>query len=323
MIHPEDRDTLLKAVQATLNDDAEYNTVARVIRPDNKVCYIHTIAEVTRDAEGKPIRLVGTQLDITQSKQAEEERIQLLEREHEARAEAEAAKKLDRMKSMFLASTSHELRTPLNSVIGFSSLLLEGYSGQLNPEQKEQLEIVSSSGKHLLTLINEIIDISKIEAGNINLNVSEFKLPPIVDEAASMLRVNLSEKKVDLKINVQNIVMRSDRTRLLQCIMNLLSNAIKYTEKGSVEITAKVINNNVTITVSDTGIGIKPEDIPKIFGPFVRLQTPLTYKTSGTGLGLYMVKKIAEDFLGGDVEVKSEIGKGSTFTLHVPAEIEA
>jgi len=261
--------------------------------------------------------------DITQRKLAEEERNQLLEREHEAHTEAEAAKKLDRMKSMFLASTSHELRTPLNSVIGFSSMLLEGYSGNLNPEQKEQLEIVHSSGKHLLTLINDIIDISKIEAGNINLNVSEFKLGPLVNDVASMLNVSLSEKKLDLKVNVQDIVMRSDRTRLLQCIMNLISNAIKYTENGSVEITTKVINNNVIITVTDTGIGIKPEDIPKIFSPFVRLQTPLTYKTSGTGLGLYMVKKITKDFLGGDVEVKSEIGKGSTFKLRVPVEIEA
>jgi signal transduction histidine kinase len=200
-------------------------------------------------------------------------------------------------------------------------MLCEGYSGQLNPEQKEQLEIVHSSGKHLLTLINDIIDISKIEAGNINVELSEFKLGPIVDEAVSMLRVSLSEKKLDLKVNVQNIVMKSDRTRLFQCIVNLLSNAIKYTEKGSVEINVKVINNNVIITVDDTGIGIEIDDIPKLFNPFVRLQTPLTYKTSGTGLGLYLVKKLARDFLGGDVEVKSELGKGSKFTLRVPVEL--
>jgi len=265
----------------------------------------------------------GFARDITERKRIQEERFQLLEREHEAHTEAEAARKLDSMKSMFLASTSHELRTPLNSIIGFSSLLLEGCSGQLNSDQKEQLEIVYSSGKHLLTLINEIIDISKIEAGNINLNISEFKLQQIVDEAISMLRVSLSEKKLDLKVNVQNIVMKSDRTRLLQCIANLLSNAIKYTENGRVEITGKIINNNVIITVIDTGIGINTADIPRIFGPFVRLQTPLTYKTSGTGLGLYTVKKIAKEFLRGDVEVKSEFGKGSTFKLRIPVELEA
>jgi len=223
---------------------------------------------------------------------------------------------------MFIASTSHELRTPLNSIIGFSSMLLDGFSGQLTPEQKEQIEIVHSSGKHLLTLINEIIDISKIEAGNITVEVSEFELRPIVDEAVSMLRVSLSEKNLDMKVNIQDIVIKSDRKRLFQCIVNLISNAIKYTEKGSVEITVKVLNNNVNISVTDTGIGIKTEDIPKLFGPFVRLQTKLTYNTSGTGLGLYIVKKIAKDFLCGDVEVKSEFGKGSTFTLFIPIDLK-
>jgi PAS domain S-box-containing protein len=266
--------------------------------------------------------LIISTTDISQRKVAETERVKLIEKEHEARAEAEAARKLDRMKSIFIASTSHELRTPLNSVIGFSSILIEGYSGQLNPEQKEQLEIVHTSGKHLLTLINDILDISQIEAGNIKVEICEFKLGPIVDQAVSMLRVSLSEKKLDMKVNVQDIVMKSDRKRLFQCIVNLLSNAIKYTEKGSVEITVKVINNNAIIMVIDTGIGIETEDIPKLFDPFVRLQTPLTYKTSGTGLGLYLVKKLAKDFLGGDVEVKSEFGKGSTFTMRVPVEFE-
>lgn len=284
--------------------------------------WLETHAVPLRDNNGKINFLLAVTRDVTERKQAQEERIHLMERHHEARAEVEAARKLDRMKSMFIASTSHELRTPLNSVIGFSSMLIEGFSGQLNSDQKEQLEVVHSSGKHLLALINDIIDISQIEAGNIKIEVSEFKLGPIVDEAASMLKVSLSEKKLDLKVNVQDIVIKSDRRRLFQCIVNLLTNAIKYTEKGYVEITLKVINNNVIITVVDTGIGIKTDDIPKLFGPFVRLQTPLTYKTSGTGLGLYLVKKLARDFLGGDVEVESEFGKGSTFTLRIPVELQ-
>jgi PAS domain S-box-containing protein len=286
----------------------------------NKV-WVRTIG-IPEYKDGRVIRVHGYLMDITERKRAQDERIQLLEREHEARTEAEAAKKLDRMKSMFIASTSHELRTPLNSVIGFSSLLLEGYSGQLTPEQKEQIEIVHSSGKHLLSLINDIIDISQIEAGNIKVEVCEFNLRQVVDEVVLMLKVSISEKKLDMKVNMQDIEMRSDRRLMFQCIVNLLSNAIKYTEKGSVAISAKVINNNVIITVVDTGIGIKTEDIPRLFGPFVRLQSPLTYKTSGTGLGLYLVKKVAKDFLGGDVEVESEVGKGSTFTLCVPVELE-
>ncbi|MCZ7402458.1 MAG: PAS domain S-box protein [Candidatus Methanoperedens sp.] len=266
--------------------------------------------------------LVGISRDITERKRAEKERMQLLAREHEARAEAEATRKLDQMKSMFLASTSHELRTPLNSIIGFTSLMLDGISGELNPEQKEQLGIVHSSGKHLLALINDIIDLSQMEAGRKNVEVSEFNLGEVVEEAFSLLNIILKEKKLELKVNVGDILMKSDRRRLLQCFMNLLGNAIKYTEKGSVEIIAKLIDNNVEISVIDTGIGIKSEDIPKLFGPFVRLQSPLTSKTSGTGLGLYLVKKLATDFLGGDVDVKSEYGKGSTFTLHVPVELE-
>jgi signal transduction histidine kinase len=226
------------------------------------------------------------------------------------------------MKSMFIAGTSHELRTPLNSIIGFTSLILDGTSGELNPEQKEQLKIVHSSGKHLLALINDIIDLSKMEAGRINVEISEFKLGEVLEEAFSILNIILKKKKIELNVDVGDILMKSDHKRLLQCLMNLLGNAIKYTEKGSIVITAKVIQNKVEISVTDTGIGIKKEDIPKIFGPFVRLQTPLTARTSGTGLGLYLVKKLATDFLGGDVEVKSEYGKGSTFTLSVPVELE-
>jgi PAS domain S-box-containing protein len=318
---PESKTEFLKAIDDALKLKKPFEMEYSLIRPDGSRSFVHTKGEVLFDSEGHPVTMFGMVQDITQRKVAEAERVKLIESEQKALAQVEAARKLDLMKSIFIASTSHELRTPLNSVIGFSSMLCEGYSGQLNPEQKEQLEIVHSSGKHLLTLINDIIDISKIEAGNINVELSEFKLGPIVDEAVSMLRVSLSEKKLDLKVNVQNIVMKSDRTRLFQCIVNLLSNAIKYTEKGSVEINVKVINNNVIITVDDTGIGIEIDDIPKLFNPFVRLQTPLTYKTSGTGLGLYLVKKLARDFLGGDVEVKSELGKGSKFTLRVPVEL--
>jgi PAS domain S-box-containing protein len=260
--------------------------------------------------------------DITELTRVEEERIQLIAREHEANAEAEAARKLDRMKSMFIASTSHELRTPLNSIIGFTSLILDGTSGELTPDQKEQLMIVHSSGKHLLALINDIIDSSKIDAEKIDLHVSEFDLRQMVDEAVLTLFVNIKEKGLKISVEVEDITMKTDRLRLLQCVINLISNAVKYTEKGSIKLIAKTKENIVYISVIDTGIGIKTEDITKLFGSFVRLQTLLTAKTSGTGLGLFLVKKLAKDFLGGDVEVESEFGKGSKFTLSVLVELE-
>lgn len=225
---------------------------------------------------------------------------------------------LDRLKSMFIASTSHELRTPLNSIIGFSSIMLEGWSGELNPEQKEQISIVLSAGKQLLALINDIIDISKLEAGKLEVNIEDFRLGDLVDEAMSIMENEISEKGLVLTTDVEDITLISDRRRVFQCLMNLLSNAIKFTEKGKIEIKTKSIYNEVQISIIDTGIGIKQSDIVKLFGPFVRLESPLKLKTTGTGLGLYITKKLAEEVLGGTIDVKSEYGKGSRFTLHIP-----
>ncbi|MCL7412994.1 MAG: PAS domain S-box protein [ANME-2 cluster archaeon] len=230
---------------------------------------------------------------------------------------------LDRLKSMFIARTSHELRTPLNSIIGFTSILLEGWSGELNPEQTEQLEMVHTSGKHLLNLINDVIDISKIEAGKLDVFISEFKLREVMDEAVSVVRNDIDEKGLTLTVEVEDITLISDRRRLLQSILNLLSNAVKFTEKGNISIQTKSINSNINISVTDSGIGVKQEDIPKLFTPFVRLESPLTDRTSGTGLGLYLTKKLVMEALGGAVDVISEYGKGSTFTLIIPLKMEA
>ena len=273
-------------------------------------------------SKGAMIGTVSFGRDITQLKIAEEDRLQFLVREKAALAEAQAARKLDQLKSMFIASTSHELKTPLNAIIGFSSLLLEGCSGELNPEQKLHLDIIHSAGKHLLLLISDVIDVSKIESGKIELQISEVELKQVVDQAVSTLGASIKEKGLGLSVKIDRLTLKTDNRRLLQCIFNLIGNAIKYTEKGIIKITAKTTGNRVDISVIDTGIGIKTEDLPKLFSPFVRLQTPLTKKTPGTGLGLYLVKKLAVDFLGGDVEVESEYGMGSKFTLNIPIELE-
>jgi PAS domain S-box-containing protein len=229
---------------------------------------------------------------------------------------------LDRLKSMFIASTSHELRTPLNSIIGFSSVLLEGWSGELNHEQKEQLQIVLSSGKHLLSLINDVIDISKIEAGKLEIYNEEFNLADIMDEASSLVKKDAEEKGLELKTEMPDITLYSDRRRLLQCIINLLSNSVKYSEKGSVELKAKQNDGFVDISVSDTGIGIKEEDLQKLFKAFTRLESHLTESTSGTGLGLYLTDKLVREVLKGTLDVTSKYGEGSTFTLHIPVKEE-
>ena len=229
---------------------------------------------------------------------------------------------LDLMKSMFIASTSHELRTPLNSIIGFSSILLEGWMGELDPEQKEQIDLIHTAGKQLLALINDIIDISKIEAGKLETDIWEFELKEVVDEAVSLVKNDIDEKGLDLEMEIEDITITSDRRRLLQCLINLLSNAVKFTDKGMITLHTKTINSMANISITDTGTGIIADDINKLFGPFVRLESSLSAKTQGTGLGLYLTKKLTEDVLDGTVEVTSEYGTGSTFTLNIPVKLE-
>ncbi len=319
----EGRDTICEdcPVERTFSDGKIHRT-ERAVQIGSRISYFELISSPLMDPEGNIIAGIKIIRDMTEKRQAEEERIHLIAKEQSARAEAEAAKKLEKLKSIFIASTSHELRTPLNSIIGFSGVLLQGWSGELNQEQKEYLEMINFSSKHLLELIIDILDISKIESGSIDLKVSVFDLREVVDEAITTLQASIKEKGLEMSVEMEDIFMKSDRTRLLQCIMNLIGNSVKYTEKGSIKISAKITGNKVDISVTDTGIGIKTQDIPKLFAPFVRLESPLTLKTSGTGLGLYLTKKLARDVLGGEIYVTSKYGKGSTFTIQIPVEVE-
>ncbi len=210
----------------------------------------------------------------------------------------------------------------MNSIIGFTGILLEGWSGELNPEQKEQLGVVYSSGKHLLSLISDIIDISKIEAGELEIYIEKFELRSVVDEAIVVVKKDIEDKGLVLIVDIEDIIMSTNRRRLLQSIINLLSNAVKFTMKGTITLTAKCINNNIDISIKDTGIGINETDISKLFIPFGRLELPPETNITGTGLGLYLTKKLVTDVLGGTVEVKSQLNKGSVFTLNIPVNQE-
>ena len=229
---------------------------------------------------------------------------------------------LDQLKSMFIASMSHELRTPLNSIIGFTGVILSEISGDLNPTQKNQLERVYKSAKHLLDLIVDVIDISKIEAGRIDIYPEAFELQTVVDEAVNNIRSIIDKKPIELTLSVQeNVTILSDRRRVLQCLINLLSNAGKYTEEGKISLKAGEVQENIVIEVTDTGLGIPEEDMRKLFEPFERLDSYLKVKAGGTGLGLYLTRKIVRDLLGGDIFVESTPGKGSTFTLVIAREL--
>ncbi|HUW71017.1 MAG TPA: ATP-binding protein [bacterium] len=247
----------------------------------------------------------------------------LNEKAEELESANERLKDLDRLKSLFIATMSHELRTPLNSIIGFSSVLLNEWVGALTTEQKDDLAAILRSGKHLLALINDVIDVSKIEAGKMESVEEEFDVAGVAIEAAEAVSEDARKKDLAIEVKAINMQVYGDRRRLLQCLLNLASNAVRYTDSGSIEIRVDLVDGEETLecSVSDTGIGISPEDMPKLFSPFVRIVLPRRPLVPGTGLGLYLVKKLVREVLKGDIDVHSEYGKGSRFALRLPMAI--
>jgi signal transduction histidine kinase len=226
----------------------------------------------------------------------------------------------NRHKSEFLANMSHELRTPLNAIIGFSEVLGERMFGELNEKQAEYTDDILSSGRHLLSLINEILDLSKVEAGRMELEVSTFDLPTALENARTFVRERAVRHAITLDLSLDGRLgdFVGDERKVKQILLNLLSNAVKFTsEGGRVGINARQADGVVEISVSDTGIGIAPEDQPKIFEEFRQVGADYAHKREGTGLGLTLAKKFVE-MHGGKIWVESEVGKGSTFTFTLP-----
>jgi signal transduction histidine kinase len=222
-------------------------------------------------------------------------------------------------KSEFLANMSHELRTPLNAIIGFSEVLGERLFGELNEKQDEYLKDIHVSGQHLLSLINDILDLSKIEAGRMELELTDFHLPAALDSALTLVRERAGRRGIALHINTDASLnyIRADERKVRQVVLNLLSNAIKFTpERGRIEVRTKLMNGSVEVSVSDTGVGIATEDQDAIFEEFRQVGTA-DKKVEGTGLGLALSRKFVE-LHGGRIWVKSEVGVGSTFTFTIP-----
>ena len=226
----------------------------------------------------------------------------------------------NRHKSEFLANMSHELRTPLNAIIGFSEVLGERMFGELNEKQAEYTDDILSSGRHLLSLINEILDLSKVEAGRMELELATFDLPLAIDNARTFVRERATKHGINLDVTVDERLgdFVGDERKIKQILLNLLSNAVKFTpEGGRIGINARQADGSVEISVSDTGIGIAPEDQPKIFEEFRQVGGDYAHKSEGTGLGLTLAKKFVE-LHGGKIWVESEVGKGSTFSFTLP-----
>jgi signal transduction histidine kinase len=231
----------------------------------------------------------------------------------------------NRHKSEFLANMSHELRTPLNAIIGFSEVLQERYFGELNEKQAEYTDDILASGRHLLSLINEILDLSKVEAGRMELELAAFDLPLAIDNARTFVRERATRHGITLDVKVDERLgdYVGDERKIKQILLNLLSNAVKFTpEGGRISINARQTNGSVEISVTDTGIGIAEEDQPKIFEEFRQVGSDNAKKIEGTGLGLTLAKKFVE-LHGGRIWVESEVGKGSTFVFTLPTAIAA
>lgn len=290
---------------------------------------VSVVRVVHRDEQGRVAFVSSVMRDIGEAKRAEQAlreakdtlEVRVAERTSElARANARL-QELDRLKSMFIASMSHELRTPLNSIIGFTGVLLAGMSGDLNTRQEDQLRRVYNSSKHLLGLISDVIDISKIEAGFAEVFPENVDLSQLLHEAEAGQAASSREKGLTLRIEVApGLHLFCDRQRLMQCVLNLLTNAIKYTEHGGVMLQAVRDGDWIEIAVSDTGIGIDAEGMDKLFQPFERIGSRLRVKTAGTGLGLYLTRKIATELLGGSVSVSSVPDQGSRFVLRLPLD---
>ncbi|MBN1381712.1 MAG: transporter substrate-binding domain-containing protein [Deltaproteobacteria bacterium] len=245
----------------------------------------------------------------------------IVQRTAELATAMEKAQTADRIKSSFLATMSHELRTPLNSIIGFTGLILRERAGPLNDEQKKQLKMVQNSSRHLLALINDILDISKIEAGQLQLVYDNIDLCQMIDKVVQSTQPLADDKGLELGVDISPDVgtMVGDARRTEQILLNLLSNAIKFTETGSVRIICESDESRVAFKVADTGIGIKDDDIKTIFDSFRQVDSAISRKYEGTGLGLTISRKLVE-LMGGNVWVTSVWGAGSTFGFCLPKE---
>jgi two-component system, NtrC family, sensor kinase len=222
-------------------------------------------------------------------------------------------------KSEFLANMSHELRTPLNAIIGFSEVLMQRMFGELNAKQEEYLKDIYESGRHLLSLINDILDLSKIEAGRMELELTDFDLPTAIDSALTLVRERATRRGIALQKTLDARIgpVQADERKVRQVVLNLLSNAIKFTpEGGRIEVRAMPVDGSVEVSVTDTGVGIAPEDQEAVFEEFRQVGTSAA-KQEGTGLGLALCRKFVE-LHGGTIWVASAVGAGSTFTFRLP-----
>lgn len=313
--YPEDIQTNVElfkeAVSGKINS---YRLIKRYVRKDGSVLLGSLVVSMVKDSHGKPSFLIATMEDITEIRRAENIRL-----------EKERLEFANMAKSEFIATMSHELRTPLNSIIGFSELLNDGIYGELNEKQSHYIKNVITSSKFLLNLINDILDLSKVEAGKIELMKESISIQSTIGETIVLIKEKASKHNIIIKLDIdsQIDIIYADKQRFKQILFNLLSNAVKFSKKegGTVTITAKNEGDMAKFSVSDTGIGIKEEDMGKLFKEFSQANPEISQKYGGTGLGLVITKNLVE-LHGGEISVESRYDEGSTFTFTLPMASE-
>ena len=321
--------------QICANPAAFEQNVNQNVRRNGERVWICWTNKVVLDPQGQVAEILSIGLDITARKRIEEElretqanlERRVADRTAELAAAKDRAEAADRLKSSFLATMSHELRTPLNSIIGFTGILIQGLAGPLNPEQRKQLEMVRGSARHLLALINDVLDISKIEAGQLEVAREPVDLRASVEKVAALVKPLADKKGLALRVELAPEIgtVQSDQRRVEQVLLNLLNNALKFTERGEITLSAQTVpgtagdpHATIRLSVADTGVGIKPEDLATLFQPFRQIDSGLARYHEGTGLGLAICRRLAE-LMGGKVHARSEWGKGSTFSFTLPS----
>ena len=313
LLHPDDMERSLQVVKDVLHGKREFVMEFRMLHKDGH--YVDILSRgfpVRRKPDGPIVRIVGTHMDLTERKNVEETlKLANLELKHAIR-----------VKDEFLTNMSHELRTPLNAILGQSEIMAGQFFGTLNERQLRSVKTIDKSGRHLLELITDILDLSKLEVKLLTLDLSSIVVADVCEASLPFVREMAHKKSIRLtsKVDPEADVIRADGRRLRQMLINLLSNAVKFTpERGTVElhVSADPIHRTLSFSVTDTGIGIAPENIGRLFHPFVQLDSGLDRQYEGSGLGLALVDRMAK-LHGGSVTVQSEPGKGSRFTIVLP-----
>lgn len=302
------------SIASVLKGEAIQGVEARFEKEDGERFNLLVSAGVLFGAGSRRIGCVVTLTNISERKRAEEE----------LKRKTLEAQEASRLKSYFVSNVSHELRTPLNSIIGYTYLLLEGTYGSLDEAQRTSLEAVSRNAKELLILVNDILNLSRIESGKLSLEVDSVRLRPLIEEVLTAVKPLLTGKSLALQVKFAPRIgpLQTDGFKVKQILINLLSNAVKFTRNGT--ITLRVENRpekkGIEMVIEDTGIGIPPEQLSKIFDPFYQADGDMTREYGGVGLGLTIVKELVAR-LQGDIQVESHYGEGSTFTVFLPYRI--